>query len=156
MGTDAEDLARACTQRGLSLAVAESLTSGMLASAVGSGPDAQDWFCGGIVAYRTEVKERLLGLPAGVDPCSAICARQLAIGARGLLGADIAVSTTGVGGPEPEGGHAPGTVFLGWATAAAAGSRLLTLTGEPEAVLDQTVDAALALLLETVEAHRGA
>ncbi|MBW9092323.1 CinA family protein [Microbacterium jejuense] len=150
MTTDAERLAHACSRSGLRIAVAESLTSGMLASAVGSGPDAQEWFCGGIVAYRTEVKERLLGLPPGVDPCSDVCATQLAAGARELLGADIAVSTTGVGGPDPEDGHPPGTVYLGWSTETDAGAHLLRLTGDPEAVLQQTVDAALGLLLDRV------
>ncbi|GAA5206734.1 CinA family protein [Microbacterium kyungheense] len=150
MKTDAERLAHACRSSGVRIAVAESLTSGMLASAVGSGPDAQEWFCGGIVAYRTEVKERLLGLPTGIDPCSDVCATQLAAGARELLSADIAVSTTGVGGPDPEDGHPPGTVYLGWATATDSGARLLTLSGDPEEVLTQTVDAALALLLDRV------
>ncbi|WP_127473025.1 CinA family protein [Microbacterium sulfonylureivorans] len=146
MRDDVERLARLCRARDVSVAVAESLTSGLLASAVGSGPEAGDWFCGGVVAYRTEVKVSLLGVARGVDPCSEACARQLARGARALLHADISVATTGVGGPDPEGGHEPGTVYLGWATADDDGALFLNLTGPPERVLARAVDESLVLL----------
>lgn len=140
--------------RGLRIGVAESLTSGSLASAVGAGEDAAEWFAGGIVAYLTDVKERVLGLVPGTDPCSAECAEQLALGARELLDADLCVSTTGVGGPGPEGGHEPGTVYLGWATRDAAGHRRLALVGDPDEVLDATVAAASRLLAFHTETLR--
>ncbi|WP_136043172.1 MULTISPECIES: CinA family protein [unclassified Microbacterium] len=147
------DLAR---ERGLRVAVAESLTSGQLASTVGAGSEASEWFAGGVVAYLTDVKERVLGLVPGTDPCSAACAEQLATGARDLLDADLCVSTTGVGGPDPEGGHPPGTVYLGWATADAVGHRRLALTGDPEEVLAATVEAAVRLLAFHAEGLRQA
>ncbi|WP_262001402.1 CinA family protein [Microbacterium sp. Mcb102] len=147
------DLAR---ERGLRVAVAESLTSGRLANTVGSGADASEWFTGGVVAYLTDVKERVLGLVPGTDPCSAACAEQLAIGARDLLDADLCVSTTGVGGPDPDGGHPPGTVYLGWATPDAVGHRRLALTGDPEEVLAATVEAAVRLLAFHAEGLRPA
>jgi PncC family amidohydrolase len=149
MLTDAELVAELCTQRGLTVAVAESLTAGLLASAIGEGPDAKEWFCGGVVAYQTAVKQQVLGLADGVDPCSAACATQLAVGVRDLLRADVVVSTTGVGGPDPEDGHPPGSVFIGWATAHDTGSRFIAMEGSPAEILDQTVDAAIAVLLET-------
>ncbi|WEG08771.1 CinA family protein [Microbacterium horticulturae] len=148
---DIERLASAASRRGIRVALAESLTSGLLASRVGRGEDAATWFAGSIVAYLTDVKEGLLGLEPGTDPCSPECAEQLAGGARSLLTADIAVSTTGVGGPDPEDGHAPGTVYLGWATADTTGHRLLRLDGGPQQVLDDTVSAAVALLADLVE-----
>ena len=138
------------------MAVAESLTSGRLANTVGSGADASEWFAGGVVAYLTDVKERVLGLVPGTDPCSAACAEQLAIGARDLLDADLCVSTTGVGGPDPDGGHPPGTVYLGWATPDAVGHRRLALTGDPEEVLATTVEAAVRLLAFHAEGLRPA
>ncbi|PRB64000.1 CinA family protein [Microbacterium sp. MYb45] len=147
------DLAR---ERGLRVAVAESLTSGRLANTVGSGADASEWFAGGVVAYLTDVKERVLGLVPGTDPCSAACAEHLAIGARDLLDADVCVSTTGVGGPDPDGGHPPGTVYLGWATPDAVGHRRLALTGDPEEVLATTVEAAVRLLAFHAEGLRPA
>lgn len=146
-----ETLAERAQGADLICAVAESLTSGKLAAEVGRGQGAQDWFAGGIVAYQTRVKETVLGLEPGTDPCSPVCAEQLARGVRELLGADVAVSTTGVGGPDAQDGHPAGTVYLGWARADSAGHRLLQLEGEPIDVLDGAVDAALHLLLELLD-----
>ncbi len=140
-------LARIADDGELRIAVAESLTSGLVASAVGSGEHADRWFCGGVVAYRVDAKQRVLGVDKGVDPCSADCAVQLATGVRRLFGADIAVSTTGIGGPDPQDGHTPGTVYLGWATANGTGHHLFQLDGTPEEVLSQTVDLAVQRLL---------
>lgn len=147
----AQQLARIAHERGLRIAVAESLTSGLLASAVGSGEHADDWFCRGAVAYRTDSKQRVLGVDAGIDPCSAACAEQMAHGARVLFEADIAVSTTGIGGPDPQDGHAPGTVYVGWATADGTGHRLFHLDGTPEEVLAESVDLAVQRLRELAE-----
>lgn len=147
-------LGELAAERGLRVGVAESLTSGQLANTVGAGPDASTWFAGGIVAYFTDVKERVLGLTPGTDPCSASCAEQLAAGALRLFDADICVSTTGVGGPGPQGGHPAGTVYLGWATAEDVGHRRLALTGDPEEVLAASVEAAVRLLAFHAEGVR--
>ncbi|WP_405371873.1 MULTISPECIES: CinA family protein [unclassified Microbacterium] len=146
-----ERLAEIAGDAGIVCAVVESLTSGKLAAEVGRGASAQDWFAGGIVAYQVRVKEQVLGLEPGIDPCSAACAEQLARGAQKLLGADVVVSTTGVGGPDEQDGHPPGTVYLGWARGDELGHRLLQVSGEPEEVLGAAVDAALDLLLEVAE-----
>ena len=82
-------LSEVAAERGLRICVVESLTSGRLASTIGAGDDAGDWFAGGIVAYLTDVKESLLGLTPGTDPCSAECAEQLAESARRLFDADV-------------------------------------------------------------------
>ncbi|MBD3942726.1 CinA family protein [Microbacterium sp. NEAU-LLC] len=137
--------------RALTVGVAESLTCGLLASEIGKGADAADWFAGGVVAYQTAVKEHVLGVPAGIDPCSAECAAQLARGVRELLGADIAVATTGVGGPDSEDGHPPGTVFVGWADAEDSGAELLQLSGGPDDVLRTTVERAVLRLVDLAE-----
>jgi nicotinamide-nucleotide amidase len=141
-----EELAREVLERGMTVAVAESLTSGMVANTVGAATRASDWFAGGVVAYTVATKERVLGLEPGTDPCSAQCAVQLAVGVRELLGADVAVSTTGVGGPEPEGPHDPGTVYLGWATADDSGDHLIRLEGSPVEVIEQATGYAVRLL----------
>lgn len=143
---DASALARHASIEGLRVAVAESLTSGMLSSTIGAAEGAGEWFAGGVVAYTVDVKERVLGLTPGTDPCSPRCAVELARGVRDLLGADIAVSTTGVGGPSPEGPHAAGTVYLGWATKTHDGDVLLRADGDPESVLAQTTSLAVDLL----------
>ncbi len=95
----------------------------------------------------------MLGVPPGIDPCSPACAEQLAAGVRAVMDADLAVSTTGVGGPDPEDGHAPGTVYLGWATRDAGGHRRLRIDGDPAQVLERTVAEAVALLRGLAEGH---
>ncbi|WP_235038146.1 CinA family protein [Microbacterium sp. 18062] len=143
---DAAELAQQALHRGLRVAVAESLTSGLVCSAVGTAERAAEWFAGGVVAYTVATKQRVLGVEPDVDPCSPQCAMQLADGVRELLGADIAVSTSGVGGPDADGGHAPGTVYLGWATADDHGDHLLRLEGSPEEVVAETTRRAVRLL----------
>lgn len=148
------ELASAAMDRGIRIAVAESLTCGLLASTIGKGSDAETWFAGGVVAYQTAVKESVLGFTPGVDPCSAECAEQLARGVRTLLDVDLAVATTGVGGPDPQDGHEPGTVYLGWSSSRGDGHRRFSFDGDPGAVLEQTVDAAVALLRERIADDR--
>lgn len=144
---DVTRLSLVARARGLRIAVVESLTSGRLAAEVGAGEAAVEWFAGGVVAYMTDVKEHLLGVTSGIDPCSAECAEQMAAGAREMFGADICVSTTGVGGPGSEDGHPPGTVYLGWACEGSHGYRRLNLRGDPATVLSGTVAAAMRLLV---------
>ncbi|MFS0895518.1 CinA family protein [Microbacterium sp. 179-I 3D3 NHS] len=151
---DVVRLSELAQSRHLRVCVAESLTSGRLANTVGAGGKASEWFAGGIVAYFTEVKERVLGLTPGTDPVSAACAEELAAGARTLFDADICVATTGVGGPGPEGKHPAGTVYLGWATAEGRGHRRLDLDGDPDDVMDASVDAAIRLLAFHAEGLR--
>lgn len=153
--SDVDRLADLARRHGVRVAVAESLTSGMLAGRLGAGPGAADWLGGGVVAYQTEVKERVLGLAPGVDPCSPECAEQLAHGVRQLFAADVAVSTTGVGGPDPQDGHPPGTVYLGWSTPDETGHLLLRLEGDPPEVLEDAVAQAVRLLTVQVIASCG-
>jgi len=151
MDTPIERLSAVARERDLTVGVAESLTSGLLAGEVGKGEGASDWFAGGVVAYGMQVKTEVLGVPEGVDPCSPECAVALATGVRRLLGADIAVATTGVGGPDAVDGHEPGTVYLGWASAEGSGAQRLQLDGGPERVLERTVDQGLRLLVRLAE-----
>lgn len=153
---EVQRLSEIAQTRGLRVCVVESLTSGRLSSAVGAGAEASTWFAGGLIAYLTDVKENLLGLGPGIDPCSADCAVQIARGGLRLFEAEVCVSTTGVGGPGAEGGHPAGTVYLGWATAEGAGHRALNLLGDPEQVIDDATEAAVRLLLFHAEAARPA
>src|SRR3546814_18139139 len=101
-------LSDAVAARGLTIAVAESLSCGALSSAIGRGEGASGWFAGGVVAYQVSSKHTALGVDADIDPCSRRCAVPLAEAARRLLEADVAVSITWVGGPDPQAGHHPG------------------------------------------------
>lgn len=102
----------ACRERGLTLAVAESVTGGLVAGRITSVPGSSDVFRGGLVSYATEVKQSLLGVADG-PVVSESAAREMAQGVRDLLGADVAVSLTGVAGPDLQDGQPAGTLFVG-------------------------------------------
>lgn len=105
-------LAELVDSAGMTVAVAESLTGGLLASALAEAPGSSTWFRGGLVAYSSEVKHELLDVPPG-PVVSAAAATTMAHSVRRLLGADVAVAVTGAGGPDGQDGQPPGTVFLG-------------------------------------------
>ncbi|MGY4100661.1 CinA family protein [Nocardia sp. R16R-3T] len=101
------------------VATAESLTAGLLAATIAGVPGASAVLRGGLVVYATELKHRLAGVSNEVlateGPVAASTAAELAVGARLRCGADWGIGLTGVAGPESQGGHAVGTVFLGLA-----------------------------------------
>jgi nicotinamide-nucleotide amidase len=99
-------------QADLTIAVAESLTGGMLSSALAEACGASNWFRGAVVAYASDIKHQLLGVPAG-PVVSAQAANAMADGIRRLLAADVAVALTGAAGPDGQDGQPPGTVFFG-------------------------------------------
>ena len=99
-------------ERNLTLAIAESVTGGMVSSRLTAIPGSSDVLIGGIVSYASEVKYDLLNVPNGpvVTPD---CARAMAEGVREALKADVGISTTGVAGPAEQEGQPVGTVHLG-------------------------------------------
>ena len=142
-------IAKLAGERKVRVVTSESLTSGTVATRLGAGPDAADWFGGGIIAYQEPVKFDVLGVEEGPVVTEA-CARQMATGARKLLAADVAVSCTGVGGPDPSEGKPAGTVILAVASGEDLVVRELSLDGSPEEVLDQTASHCLTLLEEVL------
>jgi nicotinamide-nucleotide amidase len=115
-------LGRQLVERGRSLAVAESCTGGLLAQRISGVPGASRYFRGGVVAYANEAKRDLLGVPAALlaahGAVSAEVARALAEGARARLTSDLAVSTTGISGPDGGTPEKPvGLVYVGFADA---------------------------------------
>lgn len=145
--TAAERLADRLQCAGLRVAVAESLTSGAIASALGRASGASDWFLGGAVAYSPRVKHTLLGVTPG-PVVTARCAEEMAIGTRRVFASDLAVAVTGVGGPGAEEGEPAGTVYLAWSDGRGTGSRRYEFDGDPGKVVEQTVRAAIATLLD--------
>jgi nicotinamide-nucleotide amidase len=144
-----ERIADLAAEAGVTLVASESLTCGTVAKTLGAGPNASEWFRGGIVAYQEPVKFDVLGVDKG-PVVTARCAEQMARGALELFGGDVAVSATGVGGPEPSEGKPPGTVFVAVATSDDVTVRELSLDGGPDEVLDQTVSECLAALEEAL------
>jgi nicotinamide-nucleotide amidase len=143
------ELLAALRVRGETLAVAESLTGGLLAATIVDVPGASRVFRGGLVVYATELKATLAGVPADLlaerGPVDPDVAAHLARGARERCGAHWGLSTTGVAGPEPQGSAAVGTVFV-----AVSGPvdrvRALRLDGSRAQIRAGAVAAALDLL----------
>lgn len=143
-------LAATAGRCGWTVGCAESLTSGAIASALGAGPEASQWFRGGVVAYAVEVKHELLGVP-DVPVVTREAALAMAQGARARLGADVAVAVTGVGGPEPQDGLEPGTVWFGVAWPGGEHAERHVLDGSPAEVVERTTARALEVLASAVE-----
>lgn len=134
------------------MSCAESLTGGELAALLSGAPGSSEVFVGGVVAYATEVKRRLLGVTAE-HVVSAACAEQLAAGVRDLLGADWSLATTGVAGPAEQEGQPVGTVFVGLAGPAGVSAHRLRLSGDRAQVRAETCRAAVSLLAEALRAE---
>ncbi len=100
--------------RGLSLGLAESMTGGLVSSRLTNVVGSSEWFRGAVVAYDSEVKFDVLGVPVG-PVVSEDAVRAMALGARKVLSADIGLAITGVAGPSEQDGEPPGTVWFGLA-----------------------------------------
>jgi nicotinamide-nucleotide amidase len=142
--------------RGETLAVAESLTGGLLSATIVEIAGVSAVFRGGLVAYATELKASLGGVPADLlaerGPVDPDVATAMARGVRERCGATWGVATTGVAGPEPQDGEPVGTVYVAVAGPERADVRHLRLDGNRQAVRDGTVAAALELLTQHLRA----
>ncbi len=136
--------------RRATVAVAESLTGGMLASLFVDVAGASDVFAGGIVAYHDAFKTSLLDVPASIlaqhTAVSEAAVRAMASGARQRFGADFALATSGAAGPEPDGPAAPGTGWIACAGPDGASTRALNMPGDRALVRRRFALAALDLL----------
>jgi nicotinamide-nucleotide amidase len=157
MSIGAADVHRLLLQRGETVAVAESLTGGLLGAALTSTPGASATFRGGLIVYATDVKESLAGVPgpllAAEGPVSAHVAAALAAGARDRLEATYGIGVTGVAGPDAQNGQPVGTVHLAVAGPAEGEVRSLRYEGDREQIRAQTVSAALSLLADVMAAR---
>ena len=146
----AAEIVAVLTARGQTLAVAESLTGGLIAAAITEVPGASVVFRGGVVAYATDTKHSLLGvddrLLAEAGAVDARVAAAMAAGVRERFAATFGVASTGVAGPDPQDGKPVGTVFV--AVCGPAGSDVVgpRLAGGRAEIRRATVAEALALL----------
>ncbi len=154
-GQAARDLAGQVIDRlragGQTVAVAESLTGGLVAAALTDVPGASAAFRGGVVTYATDLKSLLLGVDAlllarhgAVYPPVAVA---MANGVRTRLGATYGLATTGVAGPEPADGQPVGTAHIAVSVADDTVVRTIALTGDRQQIRRLTVENALGLLL---------
>ena len=138
---------------GPTLATAESCTGGTVASRIASLSGSSAYFLGSVVSYSNEVKHHVLSVSQSVlDERGAVspeCARAMAIGARALIGSDIAVSTTGIAGPTGGTTRKPvGLVYIGIATPTWLEAFEFHFEGDRARVIDQAAFQALTILLE--------
>ena len=152
---DADLVGTVLERGGRMLAVAESLTGGLLASVFARASGSSKWFRGGIVAYSSTVKYDLLGVPDG-PVVSEAAALSMAQGAGRLLEADVAVAVTGVGGPDPQDGEEPGTVWAATWPDQLGDAVLLRLSGSPESICEQVCAKTVRILRERLDLTAGA
>lgn len=147
------------TARGETLAVAESLTGGLVVATLVDVPGASAVVRGGVVAYATPVKHSVLGVSGELLEAEGAVhpevARQMAAGVRIALSVDgepatWGISTTGVAGPDPQDGKPVGTVYVGIASAAGAEAFELHLDGDRGAIRHATVSELLARMSSEV------
>jgi nicotinamide-nucleotide amidase len=153
-GVSAAAAVRALAGRRETLAVAESLTGGLLAATIVEIPGVSAVFRGGLVVYATDLKHALAGVPEALladrGPVDPDVARALAEGARSRCAADWGLATTGVAGPEPQGGRPVGLVYIAVAGPGRAVVRELRLSGSRDDVRTETVNSVLSLLVDEI------
>jgi nicotinamide-nucleotide amidase len=157
-GISAGEVLAALVRAGATVAVAESLTGGLLAAEFVAVPGASRAFRGSVTAYATELKGSVLGVDAAllaakgaVDP---EVAAGMAEGVRRLMGADYGVATTGVAGPDPQDGQPVGTVYVAVAGPEGLFGSSLRLSQGRATIRRRSVEAALALLDQALESNR--
>ena len=148
---------------GLTVSCAESCTGGLVQGALTSVPGSSDAFLGGVVTYSNEAKRKILGVPPEIlerhGAVSAECARAMAEGALRLYGTDLAVSVTGIAGPEGGSAEKPvGTVWFAVARVGGGGVQssafLRHLRGDRDGVRERAVGCALSALWRAAKAAK--
>jgi nicotinamide-nucleotide amidase len=152
----AERLQGICLGRGLTVALAESCTGGLLAATLTEVPGSSGYFRGGVVAYANDAKEALLDVPHAVleahGAVSAQVAMAMAQGARARFAAELSASVTGVAGPDGGSAAKPvGLVYVGLAGDGDTDVRRLQLSGNRAAIREAAARAALEWLVERAE-----
>ena len=145
-------------QRGLKLAVAESCTGGLLGDMITDVPGSSSWFLGGIQSYADAVKRDVLGVRVETlsehGAVSAVCAQEMARGARRLINADIALSITGIAGPGGGTDEKPtGLTYIHLDAADADLGRRYVWPGDRRANKLSSAAAALEMLAEYLESR---
>jgi len=139
--------------RGLTFAVAESLTGGLIASRLVNVPGISSWFRGGVVAYQSQIKFDVLGVPEGpvvTEPAAA----AMAEGVARVMGADVGLGITGVAGPDDQEGVTPGSVFVGLSLPREpTQTRRLQVPGDRERVRQYGAISALDLVRRSLDAR---
>jgi nicotinamide-nucleotide amidase len=147
----ASSLIKKLQENNLTLAVAESLTGGLVAASLTEIPGASKVFKGSITAYSDEIKQNVLNVNketiSKFTSISEQVALEMAINVRKIMKSDIGISTTGVAGPEKSAGFAPGLVFVAISIGDHNMCQKLEITGDRSKIRNQTVHEILQLTL---------
>ena len=143
---------RELIKRGLTVAVAESITGGYVAGRICAVPGASQVFCGGVIAYQPEIKQRLLGVPEG-PVVTEEAAVAMAEGVRSVMNADIGLATTGVAGPDEAEGKPVGTVCFAVASPDGALATTIKLPGDRERIRQFSTISLLDVLRRVLVNH---
>jgi PncC family amidohydrolase len=147
------------TDRGLTLAVAESLTAGLVSGEIAAVAGASNYFLGGVVTYATAAKASVLGVAEEVllvdGAVSEETARSMARGVRQLFGADIGLATTGVAGPDLQEGKPVGTLCIGVSMSECDLSCIQQIApGSRNVIRGAAVQRAISFLLSILDSGR--
>lgn len=157
MNTYEEDLVMALKAAGLTLSTAESCTGGMIAERITSVAGASAVFESGAVTYSNNAKEKLVGVKKETlekyGAVSSQTALEMCEGVRGITGAQIGVSVTGLAGPTGDEGKPVGLVYVGVSSPYLTQVLELHLSGDREAIRKASADKALTLAKEAVLAY---
>ena len=143
----AEAVSKAASRDGRRLAVVESLTGGLVCSDLAASPGSSEWFRGGVVAYDRTTKHGVLRVPDG-PVVSEPAVRSMADNASSMFDADLTVSVSGAGGPEPQDDQPPGTVWFAVDDRGQVQTWSEKFSGDPPDILRCTRIRSLQALLE--------
>ena len=151
-----EDLCKICLEQGVSIAVAESCTSGIIASKITAISGSSSYFKGGIIAYQNEIKIKLLGVSEGLiaknTEVSAEVVSQMAKSVRKSFFADYSVATSGYAGPTGGTLNNPiGTVFIAITNLINTEVNRFVFKGSRESIVNQASEKSLELLCRTIK-----
>ena len=150
-----KQLAAKLIELNLQLSSAESCTGGGIGHMCTALPGSSAWYKGGVIAYSNELKTNLLNVPEDILHAQGAVSEQvahcMAQGAAEVMNSDIAISTTGIAGPEGGTEDKPvGTVCFGWAIAEKVHTETIYLTGDREQIRQQSIEHSLQRLIQLI------
>lgn len=150
------NLQQLCIEKGVSIAVAESCTAGLIASKLTTLPGSSSYFNGGVVAYQNEIKTKILGVSQSIidekTEVSVEVVNQMAKSVLEKFDANFAIATTGYAGPSGGTNKNPiGTVFIAIASVVGVVVNRFVFLGDRQSVVNQASESALSLLYNEIK-----
>ena len=153
-----KQLQNLCLLRNISVAVAESCTSGLIASKLTLKPGSSSFLKGGIIAYQNDIKIKILGVDEQAilqyTEVSTEVVRQMAEGVRKSFSADYSIATSGYAGPSGGTNNNPiGTIFIAISSASGVDVERFVFSGDRQSIVNQASEKSLSLLYDAIKKH---